>query len=175
MAASPRSARAQAREGFEAYVGPGFFSSPSDRQPSLRTIEIGATYWFGQRWGVSVVFGFGTSDEVGEAIDPDAARERVARGKLRLRQFMVERRVTISDRWDVLLGGGFLGALHTNTDEVRDTVPPTEVSNERGFGYINFEALARWRMRDRFGLRAGVHVSGPLVVRGVVLASFELG
>lgn len=167
----PGHAWGQAREGLELYSGPGFFWSPSGRQPSLPAIEVGGTYWFGPRWGVGGTFGFGTNNEEFEEARPGG---RVGWGKLRFRQFMIERRVAVSQRWDLLLGVGFLGALHTDDLRLGDSSPPTEISDERGFGYVNFQVLARWRIHRYYGLRTGVYVSGPLVVRAIAVASFEL-
>lgn len=176
VAMLPSDAGAQVREGLELYVGPGYFSSPSGRQPSKPTIEVGATFWFGPRWGLGGSYGVGTSDDLLE--EPDFRGPTwviLGRGKLRFYRVMVERRFPVSPDWDVRVGVGVLQGLHV--DFVRDPTSgsPEGVEKTSSPGYVNFEMMARWRIRGRFGLRGGVDVSIPLVVRASVLASFELG
>jgi len=176
LAMLPHDARAQVREGLELYLGPGYFSSPSGREPSKPTIEAGATFWFGPRWGLGGSYGVGTSDDLlEEPVFLGPTLERLGRGKLRFWRAMVERRFPVSPTWDVRVGVGFLGSLYMDFNRVPNSRPPEDFEYERGSGYVNFEMMARWRIRGRFGLRGGVDVSIPLVVRASVLASFELG
>jgi len=176
LAMAPCEASGQIREGLELYLGPGYFSSPLGRQPSKPTIEAGATFWFGPRWGVGGAFGVGRGDdrlEVGESLGPTL--DSFGRGKLRFRRFMIERRIPMHPDWDLLVGAGFLAGVHADFLRDRSSGAPEDIEGERGYGYVNFEALARWRIGDRFGLRGGLDFSIPLVVRASLLASFELG
>ena len=177
LAMLPAEATAQVREGLEVYVGPSYFSSPSDREPSKPTIEAGATFWFGPRWGLGGSYGVGTSDDLlEEPVSEGTTLDFLGRGKLRFYRVMVERRFPVSPTWDLIAGMGFLGSRYVDFKRVRSSSgPPEEFEAQRGSGYVNFEMMARWRIRGRFGLRGGVDVSIPLVVRASVLASFELG
>ncbi len=118
----------------------------------------------------------GTSDDLlEEPVGQGNPLQRLGRGKLRFYRVMVERRFPVSPNWDLRVGVGHLQSLYVDFDRVPNSDPPEEFEDERGSGYVNFEMLARWRICGRFGLRGGVDVSIPLVVRASVLASFELG
>ena len=176
LAMLPADATAQVREGLELYVGPGYFSSPSGREPSKPTIEAGATFWFGPRWGLGGSYGVGTSDDLfEEPVGQGNPLVFLGRGKLRFYRVMVERRFPVSPNWDLRVGVGHLQSLYVVFNRFRNPGPPKDFESDRGSGYVNFEMMARWRIRGRFGLRGGVDVSIPLVVRASVLASFELG
>ena len=176
LAMLPHDARAQVREGLELYLGPGYFSSPSGREPSKPTIEAGATFWVGPRWGLGGSYGVGTSDDLfEEPVSQGRTVELLGRGKLRFWRLMVERRFPVSPDLDLLAGVGLLGSWYMDFKRVPNSDPPEDFERQRGSGYVNFEMMARWRIRGRFGLRGGVDVSIPLVVRASVLASFELG
>ncbi len=173
----PVEVAAQVREGLELYVGPGYFSSPSGREPSKPTIEAGATFWFGPRWGLGGSYGVGTSDDLlDEPVSLGTTLDLLGRGKLRFLRVMVERRFPVSPNWDLIAGVGFLGSPYVEFLRERSSGgPPEEFEAQRGPGFVNFEMMARWRIRGRFGLRGGVDVSIPLVIRASLLASFELG
>lgn len=175
LGAWPLGAGAQEREGLDVRLGPGYFYS-SFRQPSGPTIEIGATFWFGPRWGVGGAYGVATSDDIlEEPLLEGRVRELLGRGELRYLQVLVRRRLDFSSDWNLEIGVGMLGARHKDLLRVTNTTPTQHIDRRRAYGYVSLELVGRRRMSERFGLIVGGDLSIPLGARAKALVSFEAG